>query len=166
MLCHPYCKPFWGTWKEFFCHSGKFFCQTRQPDQGKAEQTPQKGRAVRQAVQQGAHQEAARGEKIGRRAQAGRRRVEQAHPAVPPGEGIDEQGGGGGEPEEGVRRVDEPEPAQAVAQQAQDIVQQAEAHPQQRRAAHHRALEGYVDAHAQPKRREKKPVRSRGPSSS
>lgn len=132
MLCHPYCKPFLPTLKEFFCLFYKFFYEPPQQPERPANNAPQEGCRVGAFVQKPAHPPA-QGKKIEPAPQAECGEVEHPDPPVAPAEGKGEQGQGDAQPEQGVQQVPQPAQAQPAAQEAEQVVHDPGARPQPRR---------------------------------
>ncbi len=116
-------------------------------------------------IPQNSPDDLAQGERIRPPAQAQRGHVKDPDPAVPPHQGVDEQGEGKTQPEQGVQQVLQPAPAQPVAEHPHTVVDHPRGPAQQGRSAEEDGLVQDIDLH-QRNRREKKPPRSSLPSSS
>lgn len=164
MFCHPYCKPFPPTLKEFFCLPGNFFCKSQQPAHRRPQQAGQKGRKIGKKFQN-FPDEPARREGVDPSAQAKRGDVKDPYPAVPPHQGVNEQGEGEAQPEQSVQQMLQPAPAQPVAEHPHTVVDHPRGPAQESGSAEEGGLFQDIDLH-QRNRREKKPPRSSLPSSS
>lgn len=107
----------------------------------------------------------AQGEGIYPSAQAQSGHIEDPHPAVPPHQGVDEQGEGEAQPEQGVQQMLQPAPAQPVTEHPHTVVDHPRGPAQESGSAEEGGLVQDIDLH-QRNRREKKPPRSSRPSSS
>lgn len=81
------------------------------------------------------------------------------------GQGPQKQSGGGGQPEQQVEQPADPPQTQPGAQHPHQVIKDTQGEPQACAAGESCRLRGEGDFHTQPKSREKKPPRSRRPSS-
>ncbi len=142
--------------EEFFSIFQKFFRSPPHCPQRGGEQPPDPARETGQPQQCGQSQ-TAEGEEIGPAPQGHRSDMEDANPAVVPGQGEQEQGRRGAQPEQQVQRKGEDAFLPRAPQGAHPVVDQPQQRPQQEPLAEYGGLARDVHVHAQRSSRERKP---------
>lgn len=149
--------------KDIFQSFFNFFRAAPQKERRQADQADRRGQGIGQKLPQREDPGAERQKIEDRAAEQGQQNI-KAHLAPGGGNDVEKQGGGDRRPEQQVQHRAKHAPAQAAAQQTQQVVQRAHPQPQGDRAGQGGGLTGHGDLHLSAKAgRKSRPFPAPGP---